>query len=82
MPIYDFVCGSCAHRFEEWVRKAETVPPCPECGATEVTRELSLPQVHSSTTRDNSLRDAKRRELAGGKERAHAQRQYELSHND
>lgn len=82
MPIYDFRCGSCAHRFEEWVRKAETVPPCPACGATQVARELSLPQVHSSTTRRNSLKDAKRRELAVGKEKAHAQRQYELSHND
>ncbi len=82
MPIYDFACRACAHRFEEWVRKADTRPPCPACGATEVERQLSLPQVHSSTTRENSLRDAKRRELTVGKEKAHAQRQYELSHDD
>jgi putative FmdB family regulatory protein len=82
MPIYDFACRACDHRFEEWVRKADTRPPCPACGAKEVEPRLSLPQVHSSATRGNSLKDARRRELAGGKERAHAQRQYELSHND
>jgi hypothetical protein len=38
--------------------------------------------VHSSSTRENSLKDARRHELAVGKEKAHAQRQYELSHND
>ena len=82
MPIYDFSCHSCAHRFEEWVRKADDAPVCPECGGMKVERLLSLPQVHSSTTRENSLKDAKRREMAVGKEQAHAQRQYELSHED
>jgi len=82
MPIYEFSCRSCAHRFEEWVRKAGDAAPCPGCGGTDVERLLSLPRVHSSSTHENALKDATRHELAVGKEKAHAQRQYELSHDD
>ncbi|MGD8318927.1 MAG: zinc ribbon domain-containing protein [Gemmatimonadota bacterium] len=82
MPIYDFVCPDCRHRFEEWVRKADTVPACPECGAEGAQRQISTPRVHSSTTHENALKAARRRDAAQGKERMHAQRQYELNHDD
>lgn len=45
MPIYEFVCESCGHRFEELVgthvgvRGADV--RCPECGAAEVERQIS-----------------------------------------
>lgn len=31
MPIYDFHCPACQHRFEQLVRR-DAVPPCPRCG--------------------------------------------------
>jgi putative FmdB family regulatory protein len=40
MPIYDFECQSCGHRFEELTRASE-LPPCPECGAPEPRKLLS-----------------------------------------
>jgi putative FmdB family regulatory protein len=45
VPIYEFVCESCGHRFEELVgshvgREAEDVA-CPECGSAKVERQLS-----------------------------------------
>lgn len=39
MPIYEFECEQ-GHRFEELV-KADHLPPCPECGTSEVRRLLS-----------------------------------------
>ncbi|TNE92900.1 MAG: zinc ribbon domain-containing protein [Deltaproteobacteria bacterium] len=33
MPIYEYACESCGHRFEKLVRLNAEPPPCPECGA-------------------------------------------------
>jgi putative FmdB family regulatory protein len=45
VPIYEFVCESCGHRFEELVgshvgREAGDVA-CPECGSAKVERQIS-----------------------------------------
>jgi putative FmdB family regulatory protein len=42
MPIYEFVCMSCESHYEELVRLDDANPPCPECGATKVARQLSV----------------------------------------
>jgi len=31
MPIYEYCCDSCGHRFERLVRIGAEPPPCPEC---------------------------------------------------
>jgi putative FmdB family regulatory protein len=45
VPIYEFSCQSCGHRFEELVGSHVGVEPadvgCPECGSTQVERLLS-----------------------------------------
>jgi putative FmdB family regulatory protein len=42
MPIYEFVCGKCGHRFESLVRMGgEKGVCCPECGAAEVKKLIS-----------------------------------------
>jgi putative FmdB family regulatory protein len=82
MPIYEYSCHACGHRFEEWVRKPGMSAPCPECGARDPERLMSPPTVHSEASHESSVKAAKRRERAIGKEQAHAQRQYELSHED
>jgi putative FmdB family regulatory protein len=35
MPIYEYQCPKCQHRFEEWVKLADAhgQEPCPKCGA-------------------------------------------------
>ncbi|MBK1615355.1 FmdB family transcriptional regulator [Rubrivivax gelatinosus] len=40
MPIYDYRCPACNADFELLVRSS-TVPQCPQCGATELERQLS-----------------------------------------
>ena len=34
MPIYEYQCPKCQHRFEEWVKLADAhgQEPCPKCG--------------------------------------------------
>ena len=81
MPIYEYSCNACSHKFEALVRKKKT-PPCPSCGSEDLERLLSLPTVHSESTRKQSLRAAKKRDAALGKDRMHEQWKYEQSHND
>lgn len=33
MPIYEYECTSCGHRFEKMVKIGAEAPPCPECAA-------------------------------------------------
>jgi len=42
MPIYEYSCTKCSHRFEKLQKNAalETVL-CPKCGSTEVSKEFS-----------------------------------------
>ncbi|MBA3444557.1 MAG: zinc ribbon domain-containing protein [Gemmatimonadales bacterium] len=41
MPIYDYRCGGCGHRFEQLVRGEQTAT-CPHCGGQNLERLLSL----------------------------------------
>jgi putative FmdB family regulatory protein len=34
MPIYEYACDSCGHRFERLVRIGAEPPPCPECSSS------------------------------------------------
>jgi putative FmdB family regulatory protein len=41
MPLYEYRCGSCDHRFELLVR-ASTELKCPACESTTLERQLSV----------------------------------------
>jgi putative FmdB family regulatory protein len=42
MPLYEYVCGSCAERFEQLVRSASTTQvACPRCGSANVQKAVS-----------------------------------------
>lgn len=44
MPIYEFDCPSCAHRFERLQKVADADPSeCPQCGSSGVRRRLTAP---------------------------------------
>ena len=85
MPIYEFVCESCGHRFEELVgatggRRAEEVA-CPECGANEVERQLSnsYAPLHRQLTPNQKrrLEDKRGTDRGGARERFSQQRATE-----
>lgn len=45
MPIYEFQCKACGHRFERLQKMSDADPTvCPHCGESQVGRMLSAPQ--------------------------------------
>ena len=47
VPIYEYVCMECESHFEELVRGEEQVA-CPDCAATNVSRQFSTFAVHGA----------------------------------
>ena len=46
MPLYEYECGSCAHRFERIQRFSDPlVDACPKCGGA-VRKLISSPAIH------------------------------------
>jgi putative FmdB family regulatory protein len=41
MPIYEYACRSCEHRFEELVSRYGTLVACPQCTSGDVSQLLS-----------------------------------------
>jgi putative FmdB family regulatory protein len=41
MPIYEYICDECGQAFEALVR-ATTEAACPQCGATRLSKQLSV----------------------------------------
>ena len=44
MPVYEYRCAKCCAEFEQFVRSMtqSTFPTCPECGANDVRKAISL----------------------------------------
>jgi len=42
MPIYEYDCEECGHRFEFLVQRADEQPACPSCGATRLKKRFSV----------------------------------------
>jgi putative FmdB family regulatory protein len=85
VPIYEFVCESCGHRFEELVgshvgRQAADVA-CPECGSAKVERLVSssYAPVHRQMTPNQRrrLEDKRGTDRGGANERFARQRAAE-----
>ncbi len=43
MPIYEYACPACGHRFEKFIRRPDQAEPpaCPDCGEANVPRAVS-----------------------------------------
>ncbi len=41
MPIYEYACAACGHRFETLVRSGSE-PQCPNCHSKELDKQLSV----------------------------------------
>ena len=41
MPIFEYTCKACTHRFETLVRGSQA-PVCPDCGSRKLQKELSV----------------------------------------
>jgi len=52
VPIYEYACRSCSHRFELIVDGSRR-PACPSCGATRLEKQLSVFAVGAGQGRDS-----------------------------
>jgi putative FmdB family regulatory protein len=79
MPIYDFDCRACGHRFEELVKNVDDRPKCPECGAPEAQRRFSPfaapPKFGLRGAEAQRSADSQRRRAEQRKERSDRQRE-------
>jgi putative FmdB family regulatory protein len=62
MPLYEYQCRSCGHRFEGLVRGSD-VPSCPACQGRDLERLLSAFAM-SSEERTREIVKATRKKLA------------------
>ena len=80
MPIYDYQCRRCGHRFEQVVKLGET-PQCPACGDAEPEKQFAFSAaVSTEKTRGRSLAVAQGKARAVKKEKDHAHREYLQNH--
>ncbi|MCD6452399.1 MAG: zinc ribbon domain-containing protein [Acidobacteria bacterium] len=41
MPIFEYRCSHCSHRFEKLILKENDIPSCPKCGSSDVEKLFS-----------------------------------------
>ncbi len=51
MPIYEYLCGNCGHRFEKLVRRFGEQVRCPGCAGLTLEKQLSVFAVASAAPR-------------------------------
>lgn len=87
MPIYEYECRACRHRFEEFIRPSSTstsrLPECPSCHSQELQRLFSAFAVDSAGTKQAHLTQARKlnRKVVRDKEIADAE-QMKRAHDD
>jgi putative FmdB family regulatory protein len=81
MPIYEYACRSCAHKFETLVRTGDT-PACPLCKSLDLERLLSLSAISSDTSRQLSFNRARARAKLVQRDKDAAQADYEKKHRE
>ena len=81
MPLYDYLCPKCGHRFDQLVKLDQPAPPCPKCGAKKTDRQSSWSAAVSTTTsREKSLVQARGKAKSVKREQDHAHQQYIRQH--
>ena len=72
MPIYDFDCSACGHRFERLQKLSDADPAlCPACGQASVSRRVTAPSFRLAGSgwyeTDFKKEGDKKKNLAEGK---------------
>jgi putative FmdB family regulatory protein len=61
MPIYEYECRRCGHRFEYLVLSSTPAAKCPACNKKDLEQLISLSMVSSQATRQAHLSAARKR---------------------
>jgi putative FmdB family regulatory protein len=61
MPIFEYSCQDCGHKFEKLIRNSDAEgPACPTCGTKHVAKDLSTFAAHANGANTKPMR------MAGG----------------
>jgi putative FmdB family regulatory protein len=80
MPIYEYECRKCGHRFEYLVLSSTPAAKCPACNKKDLEQLISLSAVSSESTRQASLSAAHKRAAIARKEKQHEDHQHLHEH--
>ncbi len=68
MPMYEYACRDCGHRFDELRRMSERLnaPPCPACGSEQTELAISAAAVFGGSGGAPSPRGSSGNCFSGG----------------
>ena len=81
MPIYEYACRECSHRFEAIVRSGES-PACPSCQSINLERLISMFAVDAPGTRSKSLSAIQKSNAKVSNDKAWADFEYDKKHRN
>ena len=82
MPIYEYECVKCGHRFEYLVLPSSPEAECPRCQKRDLKRLISLCAVSSENTRQAHLDSARKSYAKVHKEKQHEEHKQMHEHHD
>jgi len=80
MPIYEYECRRCGHRFEYLVLSSSPAAKCPSCNRKDLEQLISLSAVSSEGTKQANLAAAHKRAAVARKEKQHEDHQHLHEH--
>ena len=60
MPLYEYKCQACGHRFEVLMLRESQTVECPQCAGQSVERLISMFAVNSDARRESSVSAARK----------------------
>jgi putative FmdB family regulatory protein len=80
VPIYDFKCLDCGELFEALVLKSQ--PACPSCQSLKLEQQISTFSVDTASIRQSNINSARRANSKIARDKAVADREAILHHDD
>jgi putative FmdB family regulatory protein len=80
MPVYEYECRQCGHRFEYLVLHSSPAAECPACHEQDLEQLISLYAVSSEGTREASLSAAHKKAGAVRHEKQHEEHKGHHDH--
>ena len=80
MPIYEYECRQCGHRFEYLVLASSPAAECPSCRKQDLERLISLSGMSSESTRQANFSAAHNKAASSRKEKHREDHQHLHDH--
>jgi putative FmdB family regulatory protein len=69
MPIYEYECRDCGHRFEYLVLRSSPAAECPACQKKDLKQLISLSAMSSEGTKEANFNSARSKAAGSRKEK-------------